>query len=263
KLKYVLLAGEKVIPARLKKWYDLFDERIQLVNIYGPTETTLAKIFYLIRKKDAYTDNIPVGKPMNGARVIILDENMNICDDMVVGELYIRTPYRSHGYYNDPELNKQKFIQNPFNSKPGDIIYGTGDLGRKMPDGNLQLMGRIDRQVKIRGMRIELEGIENVLAEYPSITGAVVIKREAPGTTAALFACITLDPSKLQSSEDSLLKNIKQHLHDHLPPYMVPAKLKIIDKLPRKTNLKVNYTAVADLFKDEKIECIAPRDEVE
>jgi amino acid adenylation domain-containing protein len=146
-LCFVLLAGEKINPSELADWYDIFDERIQLVNLYGPTETTLAKIHYPIRKPDIRRERIPIGKPMKGARAIILDKNMEICDTLVKGEIHIRTPFRTFGYYNDPGLNREKFIPNPFNNDPDDILYKTGDLGRLLPDGNIDILGRIDGEV--------------------------------------------------------------------------------------------------------------------
>lgn len=150
-LKYVLLAGERIHPPELENWFITFGERIQLVNFYGPTETTMVKTFYFIKKADTKAPSISIGKPMKGSRVIILDERMNPCPEGMAGEIYIRTPYRTKGYYNDPELTGEKFLVNPFNNDPEDLIYKTEDQGRFLPDGNLEFLGRIDRQVKIRG----------------------------------------------------------------------------------------------------------------
>ena len=110
-LKYVLLAGEKVTPWSLKYWYDIFDERIQLVNLYGPTETTLAKLFYYIHKEDCKKDEIPIGKPIKDCEVILIDEDGNMGN---VGEIHIKTPYMTKGYYRNDEQNRIRFIQNPF-----------------------------------------------------------------------------------------------------------------------------------------------------
>ncbi len=158
-LKYILLAGEKISPKTLAQWYEIFDERIQIVNLYGPTETTLIKTFYFIQKSDITRKSIPIGQPMKGARVIILDEDMNICEEGRIGEIYIRTPFMTLGYFNDPELTKEKFIPNPFNNNPKDLLYKTGDMGSWMFDGNLEFLGRKDHQLRF----MELESSWGIL----------------------------------------------------------------------------------------------------
>ncbi len=177
-LRYILLAGEKIVSNSLALWYSVFGDRIQLVNMYGPTETTLAKVFYLIKPSDVKNKSIPIGKPIDGAKVIILDQEMNILSHGEVGEIYIRTPYRTMGYYNDPEHTSLRFIPNPFSNNTEDLIYKTGDLGRLLPDGNIEFLGRADRQVKIRGFRVELGEIENRLLQLPDVQECVVDFRE-------------------------------------------------------------------------------------
>ncbi|MCU0288414.1 MAG: amino acid adenylation domain-containing protein, partial [Acidobacteria bacterium] len=177
-LKYILMSGERIPPYDLSKWYAVFDERIQLVNLYGPTETTMIKTYYFIQKNDVQKSRIPVGKPMRGCRIIILDKNMTPCGKEIVGEIYIRTPYMTLGYYNEEELNKKYFIPNPFNNDPNDLFYKTGDLGKILPDGNIDLIGRSDRQVKIRGIRVELEEIENVILKSTLVQEVVIVDIE-------------------------------------------------------------------------------------
>lgn len=195
-LKFVFLSGEKLSPPDLREWYDTFGSRIQLVNFYGTSETTMSKTYYLIKPDDLLRQSIPVGKPIKGARVIILDRDMKICDDMVSGEIYIRTPYRTRGYVNDPVLTHERFIPNPFNDNPDDVIYKTGDLGRFLPDGNIDYIGRIDRQVKVQGIRVELEGIENKLKEYsPNIFPVTEISQnlqqwQEPGSERICCQCL-------------------------------------------------------------------------
>lgn len=173
-LKYILLAGEKIIPYELINWYKIFDNRIQLVNLYGPTETTLAKMYHVISMDDCNQSSIPIGRPISGCRVIILNDHMKVCNQGEVGEIYIRTPYKTLGYLNDETLMKQRFIQNPFNEDPNDIIYRTGDLGRVLWNGNIEFAGRMDRQVKIRGHRVEVGEIENQLIKHPDIQACTV-----------------------------------------------------------------------------------------
>jgi amino acid adenylation domain-containing protein len=167
-LKYVLLAGEKIIPSQLTYWYETFSNRIQLYNLYGPTETTMAKLFYPIQPQDAWRSSIPIGKPIKATRVLIMN-NKKICDVGEIGEIYIRTPYMTYGYFNNEHLQNERFIQNPF-KKEKDIIFKTGDLGRLLSDGNIDFVGRVDRQIKIRGQRVELSEIEN---DFLQIKGTI------------------------------------------------------------------------------------------
>ena len=135
----------------------------RLVNLYGPSETTMTKLFYLIKPSDCDRRSIPIGKPMRGVKAIIVDPRGKSASQGEVGEIYIRTPYRSLGYYNRPELTSAAFIQNPYTEMPTTLIYKTGDLGRVLEDGNLEFLGRKDQQVKIRGIRVELREIEDIL----------------------------------------------------------------------------------------------------
>ncbi|MCP4153890.1 MAG: amino acid adenylation domain-containing protein [bacterium] len=260
-LKIMSLSGERVKPAEIKKWYDAYGESVQFVNNYGPTETTLAKLFHFIRKEDVAKGIIPVGKTIPGSRVIVLDENMEMCEEMKIGEVYIRTPFRTFGYCNNPELNNQKFIPNPFSSNPDDIIYQSGDLGRFLPDGNLELTGRIDRQVKLRGMRLEPEDIECALMQHPRVNEAVVLLKKGANESAFLFAYITgNDAGDMNNEEDDA---IKEYLQDKIPAYMVPSYIKFIDELPRKSNLKIDYTMLQQLLQNESADEVEPRDDIE
>jgi amino acid adenylation domain-containing protein len=257
-LRYVLLSGEKIEPADLTRWYRTFGDRIQLVNYYGPTETTMIKTYYLLREADLENETIPIGKPMRGTRVIILDNNMEICDELEVGELYIRTPYRSHGYYKDDPANRQRFIPNPFSDNPDDIIYKTGDLARSLPDGNIELIGRVDRQVKVRGIRVELEGIESALVKHPRVKETAVITNKTPGGNVSLIAFITRT-----GEVENLTDVVKNDLYDQLPEYMVPARIIQIEKMPRKPNFKVDYEKLTDILKNEIRDYVAPKTPIE
>jgi len=252
-LKFILLSGEPIRPTDLVHWYETFDERIRLVNLWGTSETTLAKTCYFIRKSDAQKERIPVGKPIRGAMVIVLNENMKICKPMVVGDIYIRTPYRTHGYYNDPELNKARFIPNPFVTDPGDLLHKTGDLGRLLPDDNIEFLGRSDRQVKIRGIRIELEEIESTLLTHPSVKEAVVVKREFSNHNELLCAYI--------NAKDQVI-GIKEYLSEKLPDYMVPAHVTKLEEIPRTPSGKVDFTHLPDPLEKE-VDYIPPGDVIE
>jgi amino acid adenylation domain-containing protein/non-ribosomal peptide synthase protein (TIGR01720 family) len=250
-LKYVMLSGEKINPAHLKEWDAVIGDRVQLVNYYGPTETTMIKTYHLITRQDHHKERIPVGIPMKGCRVIILDDEMKICDENIVGEIYIRTPYRTHGYYNEEQLNRQRFIQNPFNDKPGDLIFRTGDQGRMMPDGTIDLLGRKDRQVKINGVRVELEEIEQQLLTHPQVEEAAVrfIEQNRTGVDQLLCADISLrqtpGTAPLPDTE-AFMRQLRGYLSEKLPTVMIPAYIAIQDRIPRKPNGKIDYDALPD-----------------
>lgn len=161
-LTHVLLYGDRIWPGDLKRWYAVFSQRIQLVNLYGAAEITQVKMYYNIRVTDAEKENIPIGQPIKGSRAIILNKNMNICDRGITGDIYIRTPYLAAGYINNPQSTQQRFISNPFGGAPDDLIYKTGDTGRMLADGNIELTAGPGEQVKIYGRAVHFKGkIEN------------------------------------------------------------------------------------------------------
>jgi len=245
-LQYVMLSGERINPPELVDWYRTFGDRIQLVNFYGPTETTMIKAWYPIERSDVNRERIPIGKAVKGARIFVLDTEMKVCDELEQGEIYIRTPFRTFGYYNEPGLNKERFIQNPFNNQPDDILYKTGDLGKLLPDGDIEFLGRRDRQVKLRGIRIELEEIEGLLLKHPRVKQAVVTKEEKE------FLCAFITGNGAPPDDDgSLPVDLKEHLTNTVPEYMVPARIEIIKEIPLKPNGKIDYDGLSDLLKEE------------
>jgi len=260
-LRHILLSGERINPMELKNWYERFDERIELVNLYGATETTMIKTFYRIKKSDVNRERIPIGKPIRGARLIILDKYMKPCDEGIEGEIYIRTPYGTYGYYNSPELNDKVFIQNPFSDNPKDIIYKTGDLGKYLPDGNVDLLGRIDRQVKIRGIRIELEEIEDILLGHPLVKEGAAVKRTINGSE-ALVAYVTYS-TKEEADEELLTEGLKEYLLEKLPMGMIPNQIVSLKEIPKKANGKINYQALPNPMDSKERRYIAPRNEIE
>ena len=114
----------------VQRWTETNGAGAQLVNLYGPSETTMTKLFYLVQPGDAGRESIPIGKPMPGTRAVVLDGKGRPCAPGVVGEIYIRTPYRALGYFNRPDLDREVFVPNPLTGNPDDIVYRTGDFGR-------------------------------------------------------------------------------------------------------------------------------------
>lgn len=238
-LKYMLLAGEMLRGNDIKPFVGIFGDRVQLVNLYGPTETTLAKLFYRVREEDANRTRIPVGKPISYTEVLILDRDLNKCQVESSGEIYIRTPFISSGYINDKALTGKAFLRNPFSGNPQDIIYKTGDLGKMNEDGNIEIIGRIDHQVKIRGVRIELTEIESVLLAHSCISDTVVAAKE-DGNNEIYLCAYYAEKEKTSAGE------LRSHMKKHLPPHMIPSHFIRMDRLPLTANGKIDRDALPE-----------------
>lgn len=236
-LKHIMLSGERLSPADVRKWMDVFGERVQLVNYYGPSETTMIKFFYPVQRADADRKSIPIGQPMDGARALVVGADGKICPPGSVGEIYIRTPYRSLGYYNAPELTSAVFVPNPFNNDPEDLVYKTGDLGRVLSDGNFEFLGRKDHQVKIRGLRVELGEIENALRGYEGVRDAVVV--EATNANGESYLC-----AYFAASEELDTEQLREHLFRELPVNMIPGVFMRLEALPLTLNGKIDRRAL-------------------
>ncbi|OPX45135.1 plipastatin synthase subunit D [Ruminiclostridium hungatei] len=240
-LRHVLLAGERLLSGDLTAWYARFGTRIQLVNLYGPTETTLAKLVYFITPDDLDKNYTPVGKAMKGAEALILNPAMQVCKYGEIGEIHIRTPYGTLGYYKNEELTRQKFLKTPTDSDSEAVIYKTGDLGRQAPDNNIEFVGRLDKQVKIRGFRVEIDEIEGALSRYPGVRICVVhfFERsfsESEGCLAAYYV-----------SDEVLSRNsMLEYMKALLPEYMVPAYYCQMDAIPLTANGKTDYGKLPD-----------------
>ena len=236
-LRTVLLAGEPVLPADVERWLSLFGERVRLVNLYGPTETTMTKLFHVVTEADAHGRTVPIGVPMPGARALVVDEAMQPCPAGKLGEILLRTPYRSHGYHGRPDLTSEVFVQNPFSDQPGDLVYRTGDLGRLREDGSLEFVGRRDQQVKVRGVRIELAPIEQSLRAFDGVSDAVVVDRTDVEGNKLLCAYVV-------AGESVELEALRLSLLEALPQAMVPSAFVFLEELPRTLSGKVDRRAL-------------------
>ncbi|MDQ1352897.1 MAG: tyrocidine synthetase, partial [Acidobacteriota bacterium] len=255
-LKYILLAGEKTNPSDLVEWYDTFGERVQLLNCYGPTETTMSKAYYPITPADIKRERIPVGKPLPGARIIILDENRNMCAPLTPGEICIRTPFGSCGYFNAPGLNREKFIVNPFGTDHGDLIYRSGDLGRILADGNLDILGRTDRQIKIRGYRVEPGDIEHHLLKHPEIKDALVLPLGDDSKDS--YLCAYIIPRR-----PFTVSELREYLAQKLPDYMIPAYFVTMERFPLTARGKIDRNSLPEPGIEVEENIIAPANETE
>ncbi len=255
-LRHVLLAGEPLLPTDVRRWHTVFGDRIEMINLYGPSETTMVKFFHRVRPEDGGAQFVPIGQPMPGARAIVVDDKGQVCRPNKVGEIYIRTPYRSLGYLNQPQLTGEVFIQNPWSDRPDDVVYKTGDLGRVREDGNFEILGRRDQQVKVRGVRIEVAPIEDLLRDHPAVAEAVVAARDDVQGNKFLCAYVVakgkLEPDRLG-----------EFLRARLPEAMIPSVFVEMEALPRTLSGKVNRQGLPDPGGLLRREHVAPRTPVE
>jgi amino acid adenylation domain-containing protein len=253
-LKKILIGVEGIKPAAVK-WY--YDNEIEIVNAYGPTECTICATKYKVDNLSAITTvNIPIGTPLNNYQAYILDEHShNLQPKGVIGELCISGKGIARGYLNQPELTKEKFINHPF--KKGERLYKTGDLARWLPDGNIEFIGRKDHQVKIRGHRIELGEIEYALNNQNPIKQSVVILLEKNNEKFLIGYYV--------SEKELEAEALKQSLLAYLPGYMIPNYLKCIESIPLTPNGKIDRKLLPDINIDElgRKKYVAPRNELE
>jgi amino acid adenylation domain-containing protein/non-ribosomal peptide synthase protein (TIGR01720 family) len=232
-LRYVLVAGEPLLPADVRRWIELHGTAARLVNLYGPSETTMTKFVYFVEPADASRRSIPIGQPMPGARALVLDARGKACPTRGIGEILIRTPFRSLGYFARPDLTAEVFVRNPFSADPQDLVYKTGDLGRVMEDGNFEFLGRRDDQVKIRGVRIELAEIESVLLTHPGVREVAVVDREDETGTKFLCAYLVPEPG-------GAIAGLRDFLAGFLAGPWLPAAFVVLESLPRTLSGKVD-----------------------
>jgi len=233
------MAGEMLASADVGRWMDVYGERIRLMNLYGTSETTMAKFYHWVRAADRARRTVPIGKPIPGAKAVIVDEGERPCPPGVIGEIYIRTPYRSLGYYNEPELTKEIFVPNPFSQDPSDIVCRTGDWGRVLEDGSYEYLGRRDQQVKIRGARVELGEVEAVLREHKAVRDVAVIEREDGEGYTYLSAYLVLE-GEVEAGE------LRQHVAERVPEYMTPSAYVTMRELPRTLSGKLDRRALPE-----------------
>lgn len=230
----VNLAGEKLATAVVQQLYALPHIK-KVYDLYGPSEATTYATWTL------RLPNGPaiVGRPVANTQVYILDRHMQPCPVGVPGEIYIGGDCQARGYINQPELTAEKFVANPFSNVAGARLYKTGDLGRFLPDGNIEFIGRRDHQVKIRGYRIELGEIEAVLAQHPDVQECVAAVREDSPEQKQLVAYIVAPTAAKLSVGD-----IRRFLRERLPDYMAPTVFVTLPALPLMPNGKVNRAAL-------------------
>jgi amino acid adenylation domain-containing protein/non-ribosomal peptide synthase protein (TIGR01720 family) len=276
-IKYLLVGGEALNQELMLRLINSASAPQNVINGYGPTEnTTFSCSFNLSKESTVCADSIPIGKPLSSRKAYVLDSRLQPLPIGAVGELYIGGVGLSRGYLNRPELTKERFIVNPFQTEQekqdksyGESgrnarLYKTGDLVRWLPDGNLEYIGRNDFQVKIRGYRIELGEIEAVLSTYPEVRQSVVLAKEhkSIGTDESSSGSKYLVGYYVSDNklDESMLLS---YLQNKLPEYMVPSTLVHLVKLPLTINGKLDRKTLPDPAFTNSNHYVAPRNELE
>ncbi|MEI3802867.1 MULTISPECIES: non-ribosomal peptide synthetase, partial [unclassified Chitinophaga] len=226
-LKYVLIGGDRL------PYVDVSKLSFTLVNQYGPTESTVMVTDYPISKHNRKAP--PIGKPIANTQLYILGDRRQLLPVGAVGEICIGGVQLARGYLNNPLLTAEKFIPNPYH--PDERIYRTGDIGRWLPDGNIECLGRLDDQLKVRGYRIEAGEIEHALTQLDGIDAAIALIHNGYANRKILVVFFT-------GSNNNTATEIRQQLQTLLPEYMIPARLIKLDRFPLTPNGKIDKKAL-------------------
>ncbi len=210
-----------------------------LVNNYGPTECTVVALSGTVTPYERPAALPPVGRPISNTRILLLDDDLQEVPPGSIGELHIAGAGVGRGYLNDPQLTREKFIPDPFETNPGSCLYKTGDLARALPDGNFEFLGRTDDQIKIRGYRIEPNDVSAALCKHDAVQSGIVIPCKDSSGEYFLAAYLVLKQNAQVNAG-----NLRKHLQSHLPDYMVPSVFVVLDAFPLTTNGKVDRAAL-------------------
>jgi amino acid adenylation domain-containing protein len=260
--EYLILGGE-ALSWELVDRISQTNHTCEIINHYGPTETTVGSLTFDVKPNEVSTHSltVPIGQPIANTRVYILDRHFNLMPVGVAGELYIGGAGLAAGYLNQPVETAARFVPNPFSDEPGARLYRTGDLARYLPDANIEFLGRMDHQVKVRGFRVELGEIEAVLLMHSEVRQAVVIAE--PGTTEnqRLLGYVVASGIKPPGVDE-----LRAFLGQHLPDYMIPATFVFLKTLPLTANGKIDRAALPapdEARPDLQRLFVAPRTSVE
>lgn len=263
-LRLIVLGGEEINLKDIEVFNKIYPEAI-IMNHYGPTETTIGSIAQTIDFKqfECYKQYPVIGKPIDNAGVYILDRNLNPVPVGIQGEIYITGEGVARGYMKRSELTSEKFIQNPFideNAHPSvhnfKLMYRTGDIGRYLPDGSIEFLGRADNQIKIRGYRVELGEIEAQLLRYDPVREASVMVKEDENRDKYMAGYVVCDGELNE-------KELKGYLAEHLPHHMIPSYFVKIEKMPLTLNGKVDKKALPEPQRDRGRDYEEPTGDIE
>ncbi|MEV1025578.1 amino acid adenylation domain-containing protein [Streptomyces sp. NPDC050264] len=257
-LRSVLSSGEALRPSLVKRFRAAFGDAVSLDNTWGATEVSIDSTFHVCTSRDTRgADAVSLGRPMDNNEVLVLDHRLAPLPPGVPGELCIAGTGLARGYLGDPAKTAGAFVPHPY--RPGERLYRTGDRGRMHPDGTFTYLERMDRQVKVRGVRVELGEVESALREHPGVADAAVVTRRAASGDLRLAAYAVLDGPGVP------VRALREHLSARLPGYALPTTLTVLSALPRSASGKLSPALLPDPdpADHESGEHVAPRDDTE
>lgn len=255
-IRKMIVGGENLSTRLAKSVSEQFKGRLDIFNEYGPTETVVGCMIYRYDAKRDKREFVPIGTAAANTDIYVADASRNLVPIGVIGEMYISGPGVARGYWNRPDLTAEKFVENPF--IPGAKMYKSGDLAKRLRDGNLVYVGRIDEQVKIRGHRIELGEIEAAMHNVEAVEKAAVTAREAEDGLKQLCAYYVSD-------KPIAAAQLREQLTSELPDYMVPSYFVRLEHMPLTSNGKINRKALPapEASLQQTAEYVPPGNEVE
>ncbi len=242
-IRVVILGGEALEIQSLKGWMERHgDEKPQLVNMYGITETTVHVTYRRIRERDvkSWAGSV-IGEAIGDLQILVLDEELEPVPIGVAGEIYVGGEGLARGYLKRAELTAERFVPNPYSERGGGRLYKTGDLGRYLSSGELEYVGRADEQVKVRGYRIEIGEVEAAIMEHEGVRESVVRVQEVEGGERRLVGYVVA-----KEGEGITGSEVRGYLKRKLPEYMVPAVIEMMETLPLTANGKIDRRALPE-----------------
>jgi len=237
-LRHLLFGGEACDPQKVRQVL-MHDPPERLVHVYGPTESTTFATWRLVREVSEEATTVPIGRPISNSTAYVLDAHLQPAPIGAPGELYLGGDGLARGYLNNPALTAERFVASPFGGEKAGRLYRTGDRARYLPDGNIEFLGRIDDQAKIRGYRVEPKDVEVALAQHPIVHDCVVITREGTPGDKRLFAYVVVCEGQQANGSE-----LRQFLRSKLPEYMVPSAFVFVGALPLTLSGKVDRQAL-------------------
>lgn len=238
-LRLVIIGGEKILPDRFAYWQT---SGIPLLHVYGLTETTVTSTLQKLpvsSEESRIEARFPIGRPIANTQIYLLDSNLQPVPIGISGELYIGGMGLALSYINQPAMTAERFMPNPFSRETGARLYRTGDQARYLPSGEIEFLGRIDEQVKLRGFRVEVREVEATLLQHPAVReAAVIIWEDTPGDKRLIAYLVT------RKNLIPILNEIRAFLSNKLPSYMLPSRFIMLDKLPLTFSGKVDRRAL-------------------
>jgi len=273
----VVSVGAEVAGEDLLAQLVAYPQIDRVINFYGPTEATMYCAYSVLMKRQTPPGATGasvlsrvvapdvIGKPIWNAECHILDAHLRPVPIGVVGELCIGGTPVARGYLNDPALTARKFVPDSFGRDGAASLYRTGDLAHYLPDGNIVFLGRMDHQIKVRGVRIEPQGVEAALNSHPEVAESLVRGVEDPHGKKHLVAYVAISQEGADARESAIARRLRTHLERTLPRFMVPGLFVLLDKLPRTSRGKLDASAlpVPDFDAHSRPSFVAPRNEVE